>query len=386
MAQPKNFGFGTEEQMLKTEARKFFKKNSDELKLMDLVAKNPDPHGAPECNWDKKTWMKMVDLGWTSLAVPERADGAGMSTVGVAGLVEECGRAAFPCPLLATIHAGYLLASCQTDEADRILKQIASGKGASLAIMDRNGSWLETEDNVTVDASDSLKMNGTAWFVQDAGKVDLFIVRADFNEGCVLVAVPCDANGVSIIPDAIVDRTRDQAHIKFTDVNIRKQWVVCPPAKGHDVIGQSEPFIYTMIAADMCGAGEWQLQKTVDYAKTREQFGRPIGFFQAIKHPIVDMMIMIDEAKSLVYNAACALDTEPELAARYAHMAKSSAGDMAGFTSDRSIQFHGGMGFTWEAFVHLYFKRQLHHRNLFGDGRYHRARLADLMIGESRST
>jgi alkylation response protein AidB-like acyl-CoA dehydrogenase len=135
-----------------------------------------------------------------------------------------------------------------------------------------------------------------------------------------------------------------------------------------------------MVAADMCGAGEWQLQTTAEYAKTRVQFEKVIGFFQAVKHPIVNMMIMIDEARSLVYNAACAIDHEPEQSAVFAHMAKASASDMAAFASGRSVQFHGGMGFTWECFVHLHFKRQLHNQVLYGDAAYHRAKLAEIMM------
>lgn len=380
MTQPKNFGFGTEEQMLKAESRKFFTKNGGELKLMELVAGDHNPHSDPQCSWDQNAWEKMVALGWTALAVPERVGGVGMSSVGVAGLVEEAGRAALPSPLLTTVLASHVLACCRTDAADRVLGKILDGGTASLAVMDRNGSWIMPEECVSVD--DSGSMSGIAWFVQDARKVDYFIVKAEFDKGAGLVAVPADATGLKIEPDHIVDRTHDQAHICLDGVVIPDEWIVFPPGcSGADIVTRAEPFIYTMISADMCGAGEWQLQATVEYAKNREQFGRPIGFFQAVKHPIVNMMLKIDDARSLVYNAACAIDHEPGLAQQYAHMAKSSADDMAEFTSDRSIQLHGGMGFTWEAFVQLYFKRQLHHRTLFGDGRYHREKLADILMG-----
>jgi alkylation response protein AidB-like acyl-CoA dehydrogenase len=131
----------------------------------------------------------------------------------------------------------------------------------------------------------------------------------------------------------------------------------------------------------MCGAAEWQLQTTVEYATVRTQFDKPIAFFQAIKHPLVELMVMLDQARSLVYNAACAIDYEPELAEQYARMAKSSASDAAAFACTRSVQTHGGIGFTWECFVHLYFKRQKHNQALMGDGVYQRAKLADIMMG-----
>jgi len=136
-----------------------------------------------------------------------------------------------------------------------------------------------------------------------------------------------------------------------------------------------------MLAADMVGAAEWQLQTTVEYVGTRQQFDRPLGFFQAVKHPLVNVMIQIDQAKSLIYNAACAIDHEPERALQLAHMAKASASEAAALASGRSVQCHGGIGFTWECFVHLYFKRQKHSQLLFGDAAWHRARLADIVIG-----
>jgi alkylation response protein AidB-like acyl-CoA dehydrogenase len=135
----------------------------------------------------------------------------------------------------------------------------------------------------------------------------------------------------------------------------------------------------TIVAADMCGAAEWQLQTTVAYAQVRTQFEHPIGFFQAVKHPLVNMMLEVDRTRSLVYAAACAVDTEPDKAEEYARMAKASAADMAAFCSGRSVQLHGGIGFTWECDVHLYFKRQLHNQLLFGDAAYQRAKLAALL-------
>src|SRR5690606_27908040 len=136
----------------------------------------------------------------------------------------------------------------------------------------------------------------------------------------------------------------------------------------------------TLVAADLCGAGEWLLQTTAEYARTREQFGRTIGFFQAIKHPLVNLMIQLDHARSLTYNAACALDHEPERAAVCARMAKAAAADAGAFGASRAIQFHGGIGFTWECAVHLYTKRQKHNQLLYGDAIYQRARLAELLL------
>jgi alkylation response protein AidB-like acyl-CoA dehydrogenase len=313
----------------------------------------------------------MVDLGWSLLAVPEAQGGVGMPLVGVAGLVEELGRAGFPSPLLSTLSASYVLAACG-DSAYTALEDIAAGETVALVLSDAAGSWSPADTPVS--CSDG-RLNGTAHFVQDAGKVSRLLVCAQADKGPALYWVAADAPGVEVVADAIVDLTRDQAHIAFQDVA-----AVAVGNAGQAAVEAAFPAIWTLHAADMVGAGEWQLQTTVDYVNQRQQFERPLGFFQAVKHPLVDVMIAIDQAKSLVYNAACAVDCEPETARQYAHMAQASASDMAAYASSRSVQCHGGIGFTWECYVHLFFKRQKHSEMLWGNASWHRARLAELVI------
>jgi alkylation response protein AidB-like acyl-CoA dehydrogenase len=370
MAQPNNYGFGEEAALLKESARKFFAETLPVDQLHALVAADHSPERMSDAPWLPDAWQKMVELGWTMLAVPESAGGLGMPAAAVAGLVEELGRAAFPCPLLSTLSACYVLAACDAQEA---LGELIEGRSASLAITNAAGSWQAGDTDVAY--ADGV-LTGTACYVQDARKVDRFLVSANSEAGLSLFWVDASAAGVTVLPDAIVDLTRDQGRVQF-------QQVAAQPITGNGLaaLNAAFPAIWTLLAADMVGAGEWQLQTTVEYVTQRKQFDHPLGFFQAVKHPLVDVMIKIDEAKSLVYNAACAVDSEPERAAQYAHMAKSSASDMAAYASGRSVQCHGGIGFTWECFVHLYFKRQKHSQMLFGDGPWHRARLADILIG-----
>jgi alkylation response protein AidB-like acyl-CoA dehydrogenase len=373
MTQPDNFGFSEEAALLKDSARKFFTDKFSTNKLHTMVAGDHNPERMSDCAWDRELWQQMVDLGWTSLAVPESAGGLGMPLVAVAGLVEELGRAAFPCPLLSTLSATYVLAACGSS-AEAALGEIAEGRTASLAVTNRSGSWDAIDTDVQGEGG---TLNGTASFVQDARKVDRLLVSAMSSAGLSLYWVAVDAPGVTIDPDAIVDLTRDQAHVSFENVQAAEI-----SGDGLAALAQAMPAIWTLLAADITGAAEWQLQTTVEYAGTRQQFEHPLGFFQAVKHPLVDVMVLIDQCKSLVYNAACAFDTEPELATQYAHMAKASASECAAFASGRSVQYHGGIGFTWECFVHLYFKRQKHSQLLWGDAAWHRAQLANILIGE----
>jgi len=382
MAQPKDFGFGEEERMLRDSARKLMKDTVDVSALRAMLAKNhveayektPQPLA-----YDEKLWRRMVDLGWTAVAVPESAGGMGMKMAAVAALSEEIGRACLPSPLTSTILTTLALRECTGDGARAALDRIATGEAATLAITDENGSWDSQDTSVRARADKhGYVLDGTAWFVQDARKASFFVCSALGDQGVGLFVVAADAPGVTIQPDQIVDLTRDQARVTFQQVEVPAAAVAAPCGEGANALDRAMPGILTVLAADMTGAAEWQLQTTVEYAKVRKQFDRPLGFFQAIKHPLANMMVAIDRTRSLVYNAACAIDTEPEKALLFARMAKSSAADTAAFCSSRSVQLHGGIGFTWECDVQIWFKRQKHSQQLFGDGAYQRGKMAEL--------
>jgi alkylation response protein AidB-like acyl-CoA dehydrogenase len=192
--------------------------------------------------------------------------------------------------------------------------------------------------------------------------------------------VPTDSAGLTLAQDRIHDLTRDQATARFEGVRVARENVVSRDAVG--ALERAWPSILVTVAADLVGCAEWQLQTTVQYAKDRKQFDRPIGFFQAVKHPLVNAMLDIDRARSLVYSAACAIDAgDPQEALKAARMAKSAASDAGAFISDRSVQLHGGIGFTWECDVHIFFKRSMHNQALYGDGVLQRNKLAETMIG-----
>ncbi|MDP6374454.1 MAG: acyl-CoA dehydrogenase family protein [Pseudomonadales bacterium] len=376
--QPDNFGFGEDETMLRDSARKFFTDNCGADKLHALVAGDFNPHRESECNWDRDLWRQVVELGWTAACIPERAAGIGMPRVAAVALAEEAGRVAFPSPLLATFMASFVLEACHTAAADQMLEAIAMGKPVTLAIADIAGSPEEVETDVRVGADGCL--SGSVCLVQDARKCDALVVSAGSETGTGLYLVDLGAEGVEIVPDHIIDLTRDQASIRFDGAAAIE---VGAPGSAKAVVEAALPAILCVLSADMVGAGEWLLQTTVEYARTRIQFDRPIGFFQAVKHPLVNVMIEIDDARSLTYNAACAADVGADHALRLARMAKSRASDMAVFSASRAVQFHGGIGFTWECYVHLFFKRQMHSQTLLGDGRHHRHLLAEELISSA---
>lgn len=381
-ALPKDFGFGSDEEMLRDLAKQLLDEEMPIEKLRRLVAADPAhtyDHGHRPA-WDEALWKRCVDLGWPGLAVPENAGGAGFKMVGIVALVEELGRHCLPSPLVATLNATYVLRASSTPAAAAWLARIADGASASLAMTDATGAWdVSRTDVVARDVDGGLSLTGRACFVQDAFKADFLLVNAKTGEGTVLCAVPVSAAGVALRQDHIHDLTRDQATVVFEDVVVAQEDIVCED--GGQALRAAWPAILATVAADLCGTGEWQLQTTVEYAKVRKQFDRPIGFFQAVKHPLSNAMIEVDRARSLLYWAACCIDEGHPDALRAARMAKSAASDAGRFISDRSVQLHGGIGFTWECDIHLYFKRSMHNQALYGDGVHQRRRLADELIG-----
>ncbi|MGH7820367.1 MAG: acyl-CoA dehydrogenase family protein [Candidatus Binatia bacterium] len=383
MAQPKDYGFGQDELILRDTARRFLEEVAPIDKIRKVVAANAteayEPP-TPPARFDEAAWKRAVELGWTAVAVPEDAGGLGMKCVAAAALAEEIGRRAVPMPLLSTLLATFALREAGGPAARSWLERIVAGSAASLAITDADGSLEPTDTGVrAVARGDGVTLDGTAHFVQDARKAGFFLVAAASGDGIGLYAVPAGDPGVAIRPDHIVDLTRDQARVSFDQVKVTAAGIVAAAPQGAEALRKATPAILTIIAADIVGAAEWQVQTTAEYAKVRHQFDHPIGFFQAVKHPIVNMMIAVDESRSLVYNAAGAIDSEPEHAEKYARMAKASASDTAAFCSGRSVQLHGGIGFTWECDVQIYFKRQKHNQMLFGDGVYQRQKLAELL-------
>ena len=375
MTTPKDFGFNDDINMLKDTYAKFLLEQKTIEALRPSLSGTEDPyHGAPrQAFFDVQNWQKTVELGMHAVAIPEAQGGIGMGLVAATAIAEEIGRSALPTPLSNNLLATFLLRAANTQSANQLLEEMAEGVSVGLALYGEDGS-LET-DSTDVQFLQG-KLVGTAWYVTDAQKCEVLIVAAQTQDGVDLFRVNRQDATVSVAPDRIVDLTRDQAGVTFASIDAAP---LTENGQGANCLNQALPALLTLTAADIAGAAEWQLQATADYAKVRQQFDRPIGFFQAVKHPIVDMMIAVDETRSLVYQAAAAFDFDPDDAARCAHLAKSSASDTAEFCANRSTQLHGGIGFTWEADVQIYHKRQMHSQFMFGDGIWQREKLADLL-------
>ena len=375
MATPKDFGFTEDISMLKDTFAKFLSEQKTIENLRPSLKGTEDPYHGEQRSafYDTQSWQQTVELGIHAVSIPEDQGGIGMGLVAATAIAEEIGRYALATPLTNTLLATFLLRAIDSPEGNALLEAMAGGTRVGIALYGEDASLEGDSTDVRVEDD---KLQGQSWYVTDAQKSEILIVAAESAEGVDLYRVDCQSANVRVLDDRIVDLTRDQARIQFDGAEAQ---ALTTGGRGLLSFQKALPALLTLTAADIAGAAEWQLQTTAEYAKVRSQFDRPIGFFQAVKHPIVDMMITADETRSLVYQAAAAFDFEPEDAARCAHLAKSSASDTAEFCANRSTQLHGGIGFTWEADVQIYHKRQMHSQFLFGDGIWQRAKLAELL-------
>ncbi|MCA9535549.1 MAG: acyl-CoA dehydrogenase [Polyangiales bacterium] len=373
------YGFDDDCALFRESARKFLGANADLAALRQATALDPEPMRMPTAWPSDDAFRAGAELGFVAAAVPEAQGGLQLPRAALAALAEELGRHAFPSAIESTLMVAFLARRVADSEAGgALLGHLAEGARATLAVCDAYGEWEHTASVThTVSGSGALTLTGSTHFVQDAGKAEWLVVRSTGPDGTALVVLPRDAAGVTHRRDGIVDLTREQGTVQLEGV-VAEASAVLPG--GDALLASAMPDAWLLLAADMVGTSEWLLQTTVEYAKVRTQFDRAIGSYQGVKHPLVNAMMSVDRAKSLVYAAAEALDEDRDDARLLAHMAKAAATEAADFTSSRAVQLHGGIGFTWESDVHFFFKRNKHSELLFGDAAYHKARVADLLI------
>jgi alkylation response protein AidB-like acyl-CoA dehydrogenase len=287
-------------------------------------------------------WARICELGWPALLVDEEHGGLGLGVVELAVVQEELGAALAPSPFLSTVAAAALIADAGSDEQrERWLPPLAGGeaRGTVAALRDGNG-WAA---------------------VPDADGADLVVVRD--GDGWAL------AEGASAAPANALDSTR---RLWSIEVDGALDPLPGEGARAADVIAVA-------LGAESVGVAQRTLEMAVAYAKEREQFGRPIGAYQAVSHACAQMLLEVEGARSMVLYAAWALDHEPESGPLAAAMAKAYASDAGWRVPAAALQVHGGIGFTWEHDLHLWLKRGKANAYLWGDAREHRARVADLI-------
>ncbi len=336
-----------------------------------------------ERGYDPALWKKMAELGWTGLVIPEEYGGAGLGYVDLVLVMEEMGRALLPSPFIWTAMAAEAIRRAGSDAQKRaILPKIAAGETlATIAWMEPPGSWDADGIKATARASgDGFALDGVKLFVNDGHLAHLMIVAARGGgagaEGVTLFAIDPRRPGVTITPLKTMDQTRKLSEVKLEGVRATADEVIGAVGDGWKTLGATLDRGKVMIAAEMMGGAQKALEMSVEYARVRVQFGRPIGSFQAVQHKCANMMVDVESAKSAVYYAAWAVSNEIAEAPLAAALAKAAASDAYRKVTADAIQVHGGIGFTWDHDLHLYFKRAKSAEFTFGDATWNRELVA----------
>jgi alkylation response protein AidB-like acyl-CoA dehydrogenase len=355
------FGLNESQEFLRDSARKFFAGECPIAEVRRLME--------TETAFDASLWSKLAEQGYTGIIFPEEFGGVGLGIVELILLMEEAGRALLPGPFFSTVvMAGSLLDNLANREQKmKYLAPICRGEARStVAFLETEGSWEPAD--LRLNAVNG-KLNGEKLFVTDAAVADWIIVAA--RNGIFLV--DSKAPGIRIAPMRGMDLARKLYSIQFDNAPAEKLGETAGLSRALDIAT-------TALAAEAVGGMQRTLDITVEYAKTRKQFGKPIGIFQAVQHQCADMYLETESSRSAVYYAAWALQQQATDAAAAVSIAKLYTSDASRTVGNRGIQVHGGMGFTWENDLHLYYRRAKASETMLGDATFHRERLARLTI------
>jgi alkylation response protein AidB-like acyl-CoA dehydrogenase len=349
------FGLSETQQILKSNARKFFAAECPIARVRRAMES--------ETAHDEDLWRKMTVQGYPGIIFPEEHGGMGLGKVELALLMEEMGRALVPGPFLSTIAAASVIDACGSEQQKReYLEPVCGGAArAALALTDRTARLpLQVRDGA---------LTGEKLFVSDAAVADFLVVAGQPG----VHVVRAGAAGMRIAAMPAMDQTRKIYAVKFDNTP-------AAPLANPSGLDRALEIATMAVAAELVGGMQRVLDLAVEYAKTRKQFGKPIGQFQAVQHPLADSYLETESARSAVYYAAWAIEECAPDASTAVSVAKMYASDAARSTGNRAIQVHGGMGFTWENDLHLYYRRFKANETAFGDATEHRERIARLVI------
>ncbi len=376
-----DIGFTEEQELLRTSARKFLENECPSTFVRQRMAE-------PAAMTDD-FWRKLAEQGWFGILYPEALGGSGLGLVDMTVLMEEMGRAVMPGPFFSTVLLGGLaiLEAGSPIQRQEWLPRIAAGSAkVSLAWTEPNARWDAAGIVATGrEAAGGFILSGTKLFVPDAHISDTLIVAvrtrdgSTMEDGVSLFLVPKDVAGLAITLLPTIDETRKLCEVTLDNVAVSAAALLGERHGGWPGLARVLDRATVALCAEMCGGAQQVLEMTTAYAKIRIAFGKPIGSYQGVKHQAADMLVAIENAKSLTYYAAWAVDEGLAEAPLAVSMAKAAASDMYRKVANTGIQLHGGIGFTWEHDLQLYFKRAKASEVAFGDATWHRERVARLL-------
>ncbi len=372
-----DFDLSKPQQLLQKSAREFFARECSHEKVRGLMA--------TDTAFDEKLWEAIADQGWTGLIVPEEFGGLGLGIVELAVVAEEMGRAMLPSPFISTVWAAAVIARAGSEgQKAQYLEAISTGElKATVALVEASNSWNPDAVQLQAEKSgDAYILNGRKDYVTDASVAALIVTVARSGEDLVLLPVAANAEGVTITMTPGIDATRKLYSVEFNNVTVPQTNALETGYRAKEALDQATAIATIALCGEMVGGMQWVLDESVEYVKTRQQFGRPVGIYQAVQHRCADMVLQTESSRSAVYYAAWALsegDASAKLAVAAAKVFCSEAGRLVG---NNGIQVHGGIGFTWEHNLHLYYKRFKSSEIMFGDATYHREVIAQEIVDE----
>ncbi len=353
-----NFALTEEQELLRNETRDFLAQEWPSATMREMLADGKVPAD--------KFWAKIAELGWPGLVIAEEFEGLAAETLELAVLMEEMGRRLVPGTFFSTaVLTPAVLMRLATPEAKQeYLPAIAEGRiRATSAVFEPDSGW-----DISALRQPRAESRIVKRFVPDAASADVVFCVLRQGDNGVRLVIP---EQPEISPLGVLDVTRGLCEVAFTPARAR--------AVGDgslDDLQSALDFATVALAAEMVGAAAEALDVTVEYVKTREQFGRPVGSFQAVQQRAADMLIAVEEARSVTQYAAIVADEQPRQLTRSASMAKVAANRALRFVSQYAIQLHGGIGFTWEQDLHLYLKRAKAAEFTLGSTDWHLDRIA----------
>ena len=363
--------------MLRRSTREFLVKECGSKVVRKLMEGN---------GYDPALWKKIADLGWTALGIPEQYGGVG-TFLDLVVVLEEAGRALLPGPFFSTMGLAVpvLIEAGSEAQKKQVLGAIAGGSArATLAFTEPSGRW--DAGSIALEAKQQgggWRLDGVKLFVPDAETADYTVVvartRGEGEDGITLFLVEGRPKGMTVKPLETLDMTRRWSEIRFEGVELDAGAVMGAPDKAWPRLKRALEWATAALCAEMVGGLAKVLETSTDYAKTRHQFGKPIGIYQAVSHKIADMLVLSESGKSATYYAAWTVDADAPDRSLAASMAKAYVSDAYRKVAGDGIQVHGGIGFTWEHDMHLYFKRAKSSEVTLGDATFHRELVAQAL-------
>jgi len=367
--------FTDEQELLRASAREFLSAQCTPATVREVLEKGAHAEGA------RRLWEKMAELGWMGLGIDEAHGGHGLGLLDVAILSEEMGRALVPAPWFSSVALfGEAVGTTGTrDQRAHWLPRIAGGElTGTLALLEPGGILAPEAIAATATASgDGYVLSGSKAFVPDLSAAGAVVVTARLEGEPALFVV--DRDSLDATEEPTLDPTRRLSTLRLEETRVAGDRLLGGEPCGWAAIERIADRASAVLCAEMCGGAQKALDMAVEYAKFRQQFGRPIGSFQGVSHRCADMLLSIEGARSLSYYAAWCCDEDLASAPVAVSSAKAWAGDTYRSVTSQSIQIHGGIGFTWEADIHLWYRRAFWSAAFLGDSVHHRERLAKLI-------